>query len=85
MSINTIEEKASLIGYGLPFRLMLPFPRLDGSIDQGDRQHLAGLYAGIETAPPVDQRPIAFATFSLAQRSAVVRMLQRSAVITLER
>lgn len=45
MAVDTARKRASLIGYGLPFRLMLPIA--DGSLDQGDRQHLVGLYAGI--------------------------------------
>lgn len=45
MAIDTTEKKLSLIGFGRSHRLTLPFA--DGSLDQGDRQHLIGLYAGI--------------------------------------
>ena len=45
MAIDSREKKTSLLGYGLPFRVSLPYP--DGTLDQGDRQHLIGLYAGI--------------------------------------
>lgn len=45
MAIDTQEKRLSLIGYGLPWRITLPYP--DGGLDQGDRQHLLGLYAGI--------------------------------------
>lgn len=83
MAVDTRRKRASLIGRGLPFRITLPLA--DGSIDQGDRRHLLGLYAGIETAPPVDRQPIAFAIFELAQRGAVFTLSQRTAVITLDR
>lgn len=40
---------------GLPFRAILPLP--DGAIEQGDRQHLAGLYSGILAAEPSETAP----------------------------
>lgn len=45
MAVDTAAKRMSLVGYGMPFRLALPAP--DGTLDQGDRQHLAGLYCGI--------------------------------------
>ena len=48
---DTREKRTSCIGYGLPFRISLPYA--DGSLDQGDRQHLVGLYSGILAGAPV--------------------------------
>lgn len=50
MAVDTRQKRHSLIGYGLAFRLTLPTS--DGTLDVGDRQHLAGLYSGIEAASP---------------------------------
>lgn len=51
MAVDTAAKRASCIGYGLPFRIALPIP--DATIAIGDRQHLVGLYAGIEAASSV--------------------------------
>lgn len=45
MVIDTTEKKLSLLNFGLP--LFRTLPEADGTITQGDRQHLLGLYAGI--------------------------------------
>lgn len=44
MAIDTRDKRASVIGYGLPFGVL---PDVDATIDQGNRQHLVGLYPGI--------------------------------------
>lgn len=46
MPLDTVAKRASTFGIGLPFRLVLPWA--DGTIDRGDRQHISGLYSGIE-------------------------------------
>lgn len=48
MAVDTAEEKLSLLNFGLPFIRVLPFA--DNSLDQGDKQHLLGLYSGIMAA-----------------------------------
>lgn len=57
MAIDTTEKKLSLLNFGLPFWRTLP--EGDGSIGQGDRQHLLGLYAGILAAAPPEVYPLA--------------------------
>lgn len=44
MAIDTAAKRHSAINWGLPWRTM-PLP--DGTIDQGDRQHVALMYSGI--------------------------------------
>ena len=44
MAIDSAQKRASALNFTMPFR-HLPYP--DSSIDQGDRQHMAGLYAGV--------------------------------------
>lgn len=56
MAVDTAAKRMSLVGYGMPFRLALPAP--DGTIGQGDRQHLAGLYSGILASAGVVAVPI---------------------------
>lgn len=67
--IDTPAKRASLIGYGLPFRLALPIP--DGTIGQGDRQHLVGLYSGILAAAPI----IVTAPFSIVWAGRIVTQI----------
>jgi hypothetical protein len=55
MAVDTAAKRASLVGYGLPFRLALPFA--DAAIGLGDRQHLVGLYSGID-AGSVAETPV---------------------------
>lgn len=45
MAVDTTEKKLSLLQFGKPFVVTLPVG--DGTIDQGDRQHLISLYSGI--------------------------------------
>ena len=47
MAVDTAAKRASALGFAL-FGIVLPVP--DGTITQGDRQHLAGYYSGISTA-----------------------------------
>jgi hypothetical protein len=44
VAIDTRDKRASVLGWGLTPRLVLPDP---GTIDQPDRQHLACTYRGI--------------------------------------
>lgn len=46
--IDTAEKRASTIGHGLPFRLTLPWA--SGVIDRPARQHVCGVYAGLDIA-----------------------------------
>lgn len=48
MAADTRDKRASLLGLGLASLLVLPLPA--GSLDLGDRQHLAYLYRGVSTA-----------------------------------
>lgn len=51
MALDTRDKRDSAIGLGLPWRMRFPVP--DGDLSPiGDRQHLALLYRGIETAVP---------------------------------
>lgn len=50
--MDTANKRASAVNVRCPWRGILPFP--DSSIDQGDRQTVAFMYAGIlATAPAV--------------------------------
>lgn len=54
MALDTASKRSSAVYVASPFRARLPFP--DGTVDQGDRQHVATMYAGILAAggqPPV--------------------------------
>jgi hypothetical protein len=46
MAVDTKAKRMSADNFCNPFDYVLPIP--DGSIDQADRQHLLGLYSGIE-------------------------------------
>jgi len=46
MAIETAEQLASTIGYGLPFRTVLPW--IETVIGQGELQHISGVYSGID-------------------------------------
>lgn len=45
MAVDTANKRSSAINVSSPWRSRLPFP--DGTIDQGDRQHVAYMYSGI--------------------------------------
>jgi hypothetical protein len=45
MAVDTKEKRLSFLNAYLPWWTTLP--EADGTIDQDDRQHLLGLYAGI--------------------------------------
>ncbi len=45
-------ERMSMFNFCDPFDHVLPF--VDNEIDSVDRQHLWGLFSGIEAAPPSD-------------------------------
>ena len=45
MAIDTANKRRSVLANTLPFLVVLPED--DGSMDQGDRQHVAFLYRGI--------------------------------------
>jgi len=45
MPLDTRSKRASSVGMLAPFILAPPFP--DGTISQGDRQHIAWTYSGI--------------------------------------
>lgn len=47
MPLNTASKRGSAFGWGVPSIRTLPLP---GSIDQGDRQHVALMYSGILAA-----------------------------------
>lgn len=49
MAVDTQDKRASVLGFGLAFTLVLPAP---GTIDQPDRQHVAYSYRGIEAEQP---------------------------------
>lgn len=44
-NLDTREKRASGVHVALPWRGLSPLP--DGAISQGDRQQIAGMYAGI--------------------------------------
>ena len=57
-TINDREKRASVAEYDLPYTRAWPLP--DGEIDQQDRAHIAGLYAGIVLEPELRPwRPVA--------------------------
>ena len=43
--LDSVSKRSSGINVGSPWRSSLPIP--DGSLDQGDRQHVAHMYSGI--------------------------------------
>lgn len=45
MAVDTQAKRRSIVNLGCPWRGVLPIP--DGTIGQGDRQTLLGLYSGI--------------------------------------
>lgn len=45
MAVDTATKRASVLGFTLAARLVLPIP--DGTIGQADRQHVAYSYAGL--------------------------------------
>lgn len=45
MAIDTRNKRSSAVHVSIPFRCL--YPAGDGSIDQGDRQHVALMYSGI--------------------------------------
>ncbi len=51
MAIDTAKKRASALSFGRLYRLVPP----DGTIDQADRQTIAGLYGGILADSPVVQ------------------------------
>ena len=55
MAIDTQDKRASAIVAGLYYSILLPLA--DGSIDQPDRQQLAGVYCGNAFLPPTSSGP----------------------------
>ena len=53
-NLDTRSKRASSVGILLPFMISPPLP--DGTIDQGDRQHIALSYSGIHAAALVTRR-----------------------------
>ena len=52
MALDTRDKRASALGLGLAFLVVLPAP--DGlALDQGDRQHVAARYRGIEAGAAI--------------------------------
>jgi len=60
MAIDTASKRASALGVGLAFTLLV-IP--DGTIAQADRQTIANSYSGILAAEPVIDTPDCFAAF----------------------
>ncbi len=52
MAVDTKNKRYSAIHVGCPWRSSLPIP--DGTVDQGDRQHVAGFYRGVLAAAAAD-------------------------------
>jgi hypothetical protein len=57
MAIDTTEKKLSAISFRIGWICPL-LPVADGSIDQGDKQHLLRLYSGILAGPLVQAQKI---------------------------
>lgn len=66
MALDTRNKRASAIGAGLAFLVMLPAP--DGTVAAADRIHATGLYAGIAAATTDTSYP--------PSRGRVVRLLR---------
>ena len=55
MAIDSRSKRASAAGILLPWLLVPVLP--DGTLDQGDRQHIAWSYSGIAAAGPAQTAP----------------------------
>lgn len=62
MAVDTRDKRFSMLGLGMPPRLVLPNP--NGSIDQGDRQQFAYSYRGIAFGAPSLAVILAIATYA---------------------
>jgi hypothetical protein len=51
VAVDTRDKRASCIGFDFPSRAVFPNP--DGSFNQGDRQHIAYVYRGIDAGEAV--------------------------------
>ncbi len=63
MALDTREKRDSAVALTLPWRNRYPLP--DGLIDQGDRQHISLIYAGILAGAPAVQVDYVFGIRSL--------------------
>ena len=50
-AVDTANKRASSVQLLAPWMLAPPFP--DGTLDQGDRQHIAWAFSGVLAGPPV--------------------------------
>ena len=67
MAVDTADKRYSMMGLAAPGRLVMPEP--DGDISSlVDRQHLLGLYRGIE----VETAEVIYANLVTARESAVL-------------
>ena len=71
MAVDTPAKRASAMNFG-EFDLVMPIP--SAGIDQGDRQHLCGIYSGILADPLVP--PVA-ATVGILGRGRMPGILGR--------
>lgn len=76
MAVDTRNKRASVLGIGLAFRLVLPAP--DASVDTADRAHVAYSYAGLAADSPIPYRPS-------VRRTARVPYESRTVVVPRER
>lgn len=57
MAADTKEKRLSMVAYG-DGGILHVLPEPDATIDQGDRQHLLGLYSGVLAGAPVVPPPV---------------------------
>jgi hypothetical protein len=82
--IDTANKRASILGLGLAFRLVLPIP--DAALDQGDRQQVAYCYRGIGvSAPIVAPADIITITSNLRRSVHADTTVRRVVKVTVER
>lgn len=72
MAIDTLAKRSSALNVGMPWHVTLP--PADGSIGQGDRQHVAHQYSGIlaGAAPSILNGPWRVAAIETHTSGAVV-------------
>lgn len=71
MAIDTRDKRASVIGLDLPSGRVLPLP---GTLDSGDRLHLALLYRGIAASSPTPSTPPPVVGRVMGRGESVVRV-----------
>lgn len=74
--MDTRNKRASALGVGLAFALVLPAP--DGTVEQADRQQTAYSYAGISADSPIPFVPDVDRTFAVKRESRTFRVAAES-------